>query len=472
MTSAIVVGPGNTKNAKKSIYVVVNVPTIEVEISFVPLKLPDLNIFQKGVAFFLLAGVSRIDAIAHVMGVTDDEFVGLILSELVMNGYARQTQNVEFEPTTKLRKEFSDPVKFQPSRNNQMIIFVPSGDAAVKVGGPLGMPVQVTEVHQNGNTFRVSVGTEGKPLEVDCIVSNELMKISYMVERAKAKEWIIPPSGRKSALDLANESSTKVEILATKHRAFVLQCRLKDSVKFVSRSLKPDVLRQSLHVSFAGDDAPSQRLGSWLSLIASNDQEFLDQMEFAVRELLKKREENRASKGGNPSAHKHEYSDEPPDEQMDEQTDVAETTHTRGATKVRDKVEPLAWLLETLNSRLGVIGTAQLEALLVHDLSIGQQIAERLVGLGSKNRKPAIPPLQLEGLAAGQFHDELDVREVLGVWLLMEHDEVLRDLIDHTPGFIGEVCEIFVAPHTHLKKDMREAFQHLLSVNTKEVNHG
>ena len=133
MTSAIVVGPGNTKNAKKSIYVVVNVPTIEVEISFVPLKLPDLNIFQKGVAFFLLAGVSRIDAIAHVMGVTDDEFVGLILSELVMNGYARQTQNVEFEPTTKLRKEFSDPVKFQPSRNNQMIIFVPSGDAAVKV---------------------------------------------------------------------------------------------------------------------------------------------------------------------------------------------------------------------------------------------------------------------------------------------------------------------------------------------------
>ena len=157
---------------------------------------------------------------------------------------------------------------------------------------------------------------------------------------------------------------------------------------------------------------------------------------------------------------------------MDEQTDVAETTHTREATKVRDKVSPQAWLLETLNSRLGVIGTAQLEVLLVHDLSIGQQIAERLVGLGSKNRKPAIPPLQLEGLAAGQFHDELDVREVLGVWLLMEHDEVLRDLIDHTPGFIGEVCEIFVAPHTHLKKDMREAFQHLLSVNTKEVNHG
>ena len=95
MTSAIVVNPGYTGEAKDSIYVVVNIPTIEVEISYVPQRLAGLNIFQKGVAYFLLAGVSTTDALAHVMGISDDEFVGIILSELVMTGYARQVQNFE-----------------------------------------------------------------------------------------------------------------------------------------------------------------------------------------------------------------------------------------------------------------------------------------------------------------------------------------------------------------------------------------
>ena len=453
MTSAIVVNPGYTGEAKDSIYVVVNIPTIEVEISYVPQRLAGLNIFQKGVAYFLLAGVSTTAAIAHVMGVSDDEFVGIILSELVMSGYARQVQNFEFKPTSKLRSEFSDRAQFQPSRDNQMIAFVPSGNAAVKVGGPLNVPAQVTEVRANGNTFRVSVGNEGKPLEVDCIVSNEVMIVSNAVERSKAKEWTI-----------GQNDEYKVEILDKKHRAFVLQCRLKGSIDLVSRLSKPDLLKKNLNVSFAGEAKVSRPLASWLTEIAVIDQEFFIQMEFAIRDLFEKKKTKQEAKDGTPPAHEDESSDEP--------TGVPETAHTPRATKVRNKVEPLAWLLETLNSRLGVIGTAQLEALLVHDLSIGQQIAERLVSLGSKNRKPAIPPLQLAALTAGQFHNELDICAVLGVWLLMEHDEVLRDLIALTPGFIGEVCEIFVAPHTRLNKNMRETFQHLLSVNTKEVNHG
>jgi hypothetical protein len=251
----------------------------------------------------------------------------------------------------------------------------------------------------------------------------------------------------------------------------VLQCRLKESAKFVSRSIRPDVLRQSLHVSFAGDDASSQWLGSWLSQIAVIDQEFLNQMEFAVRELHKKREENRAAKDGIPPAHEDESSDESPDEQMD----VSETTHTRGATKARGKADPQAWLLETLNSRLGVIGTAQLEVLLVHDLSIEQQIAERLVGLGSMNRKPAIPPIpsvQLEALVASQFHNELDLCAVLGVWLLMEHDVKLKELIEFNPEFVEGVCAVFLSSHIPVGKKMRDTFKELHSESSKEVQHG
>jgi hypothetical protein len=126
---------------------------------------------------------------------------------------------------------------------------------------------------------------EGKPQEVDCIVSNEVMIVSNAVERSKAKEWTI-----------GQNDEYKVEILDKKHRAFVLQCRLKGSIDLVSRLSKPDLLKKNLNVSFAGEAKVSRPLASWLTEIAVIDQEFFIQMEFAIRDLFEKKK-TRARRG-------------------------------------------------------------------------------------------------------------------------------------------------------------------------------
>ena len=106
MTSAIVLSPGTAKKKGDRLYVVVKIPTIECEVSHVPKKLPNLNVFQRGVAYFLLAGLRHADEISRVMGITDSDFVDLLLSELAGHGYAKEIGEREFIPTSILRKDF------------------------------------------------------------------------------------------------------------------------------------------------------------------------------------------------------------------------------------------------------------------------------------------------------------------------------------------------------------------------------
>ena len=71
MISAIVVEPGKAQNKSDRFYVVVKIPTINCSISSIPVKLPMLNVFQKGVAFFLLAGLKNTDEISVMLQILD-----------------------------------------------------------------------------------------------------------------------------------------------------------------------------------------------------------------------------------------------------------------------------------------------------------------------------------------------------------------------------------------------------------------
>ena len=83
ISEAIVVRPGGyDRERKSSVCIVVNVPTVEISVTITPRRLPTLNTFQKGVSYIVLAGVKNVESISRLMGITDSDFVKLILSEL------------------------------------------------------------------------------------------------------------------------------------------------------------------------------------------------------------------------------------------------------------------------------------------------------------------------------------------------------------------------------------------------------
>ena len=447
MTSAIVLSPGTAKKKGDRLYVVVKIPTIECAVSHVPKKLPNLNVFQRGVAYFLLAGLRHADEISRVMGITDSDFVDLLLSELAGHGYAKEIGEREFIPTSILRKDFLKTVDVAESHSRQLCAFLPaaSGKGTVKVAGPF-LRAQPSEIDQSISPAKVAVGTVGQPLQVDCIVSEWESPVPAKVDRDTAKKWIcgLPD---KNAKDSNNGSSTRVEVLNTRSMAFVLQCQLTAQNALSASSAGNDQLLGALTVRFAGEKKPNQNLARWLTQIAGSDPEFAEEFLDSLRGL----------------------SDAPdsalgPDQIVDER-DLEDNENT--VTRQNTKKKPLTWLVELLNSRLHHLGTTSLEAHMADSKSMARQVADRLGELGSNNRNSPVPPLQtlqLEVILAGEFHNELDISAVLGVWLLLERGVVLEQLIQLNPKFIEGVCDIFVNIHVEVSKDVRETFEYLGSI--------
>ena len=447
MISAIVLSPGKAEDKSDRLYVVVKIPTIECSISHIPAKLPMLNVFQKGVAFFLLAGLETTDDISTAMGITDSDFTNLLLSELEGSEYAKKKGAQEFAPTKKLRQEFQKTVESNVSLPREMFAFLPvaSGTTMIKLAGPFSS-VQPTEVDQSVSPAKVAVGTEGKPLQVDCLVSEWESPVLPKVDRAKAKEWTLG-SPKRTVAAQSDARSTRVEVLNTKRMAYVLQCQLgvpKESGRSMARKAN---LLDALTVRFPGDKKPNQHLQRLLIDITENDTEFAEEFLDSLARLLASQDSSQI-----------------PDRIMDEE---APRDNENTVTRQHGKKKALTWLVELLNSRIQQLGTSSLESRMVAPISLSRQVAERLVELGSSNRKPPIPPLealQFEVILAGELHNELDVTAALGAWLLLESTEALNQLIQLNSKFIDGVCDIFVNTHVEVSKDMRETFQYLGSI--------
>jgi hypothetical protein len=447
MTSAIVLKPGKAENKSDRLFVVVKIPTIECAVFYTPEKLPKLNVFQKGAAYFLLAGLGTAVEISKAMGITDSDFTTLLLRELVGFSYAEEKGNLEFVPTRELSQEFKKTSEVKESHSREMFAFLPlpGGKRMAKIVGPFS-PAPPTEVDRSISPAKVAVGTVGKPVQVDCLVSEWVSPDSAKVDRGTAKEWILGPS-KKSAKTTGNDLSTRVEVLSTKSLFFVLQCQLIPPKKAKPDSTQKVDFLESLVVRFPGDEKGNTHLAKLVIEVSRNDPEFAEEFLGALGRLKGVQDLGQT-----------------PDRVVD---DLEAGSDEYTVTRKHAKKKPLTWLVELLISRLRYLGTAPLESCMVPTVSVESQVAHRLVELGSDNRKPPVPPLQtsqLEEILKGEFHNELDVSAVLGAWLLLERRETLNQLIQLNPKFIDGVCSIFINLHVEVSKDMRETFEHLGSI--------
>ena len=462
MNTALVLKPEEPTEVNKGVYVVVNIPTIEIRVKYVPERLNKLNIFQKGVSFFLLAGLNKSEEIANAMGIADKEFVDIILAELKNAEYAVE-QGGRTVPTNRLFSEFDETKMDEDSEFHELVAFIPVDDGAVKVAGPLSMPVVGSEMRSVGESVRISVGTEGSPLEVDCIVSDHIPQINKMVDRSKAKEWMVKSSAKYSK-DAESAAATKVEIGSMMHRAFLLKCRLKKQSDSQEVRLLQNQLSKMLHVQFVGNNKYEYHLANWLEEIAMGDAEFFSQLQNAFSD------ENQNHK----VALHYEYRESGLLE--DQAVDVAETQNqTVVATAVRRKPRSTDWLVKLLNKRLSQIEVASLEGFMVGSGLIEKEISLRLSTLGSRNQTPKVLRIrsgEMEVILDNQMHDELGVHSVLGAWLLLESSAVLNQIKQSNNDFVEDLCEIFINPNPNINQELKTSMQSILNVNEQGDHHG
>lgn len=461
MNTALVLKPEAIAEADKGVYVVVNIPTIEITVKYVPERLKNLNIFQKGVSFFLLAGLNNSEDISDAMGIVDKEFVDIILSELISGEYAIE-QGGRIMPTHRLSSEFTETKIDEDSERLEMVAFVPVEAGSVKVAGPLTMPFVGSEIRSVGGSVRISVGTEGSPLEVDCIVSDHIPQLTGMIDRSRAKEWIVE-SSTKYSRNTESASATTVDITSRKHRAFLLKCRLKKQSDSKEFRLSQNQLSRMLHVQLVGNDKYNYHLGNWLEEIVKGDIEFFAQLQDAFSD------ENRSLKVALNESLEDGLSE-------DQAVDVVETQNqTVVATAVRRKPSSTDWLVKLLNKRLSQIDVTSLESLLVGSGLIEKEISLRLFTLGSQNQKPRVLPIrsgEMEVILANQMHNELDVHSVLGAWLLLENSDVLNEIKQSNNDFVEDLCEIFINPNPKINQDLKKSMQSILNLNEQGDHHG
>jgi hypothetical protein len=451
ISEAIVVRPGEyDRERESSVCIVLNVPTVDISITITPRRLPSLNTFQKGVSYVVLAGVRNVESISRLMGITDSDFVKLILSELSREGLVSYRSDGEYVATKKLRDEFETGRSSEDGTKRFLITYLPIDSQIRRMSIPWEIPLNTAPISIEGNSISVAVGTEGKPYLAECIVSHYVATDVPFVNSEQAVDWF----------DLQSSSSAHTEVRVTGHamRAFVIQCSLKDSERNRPYPKRVRQFRKAIDTRFIGDRLPNENLANWVGTINERDPEFAQLLKTALWSGATSESDKEDS---HDSYHSSDISESEVNREVHQAQLITNEVGTRVRTQVRGQKEPLAWLNELLKERLRALDLSRVQS----SMSIEppeKQITDRLLELGAMKQRPTISlvsPSQFEAIVSGQFHDDFDLMPLLGVWLLAESNTVINGIKEQRPQFIEDICLIANNPYAALARDARAAFE-------------
>jgi hypothetical protein len=450
ISEAIVVRPGGyDRERKSSVCIVVNVPTVDISVTITPRRLPTLNTFQKGVSYILLAGVKNVESISRLMGITDSDFVKLILSELKREELVADQPNGEYIATKKLRDEFETNRTAADGSKRFLCTYLPIDNQIRRMSIPWEAPLDTAPIAIEGRSTSVAIGTEGKPFVSECIVSHYVATDVPFVKSEQTVNWF----------SFQSTASAHTEVRVTGHamKAFVIQCSLRESERNKPYPQKVRLFKKAVDTRFIGDNSPNENLANWVGLINERDPEFAQLLKAALWSGVSSEDgEEVHQELSKPSGF-----DEREDNREVEQAQVGENgVGTRVRTQVRGQKQPLAWLNQLLKARIGKLDLSRLQnSISIEKIEV--RVALRLRELGSKNSNPAISPVnshQFEAIVSNQLHDDFDLMPLLSVWILAESNTVISEIKDMRPEFLEDICTVASNPYAPLNRDARSAF--------------
>lgn len=152
------------------IYVALPFACSDCTIRSTELPFSDCDPFQRGLLMFLLAGIKRPGELADLLGIRDVAFVDLMINELERRGLVRRSDPGEVALTLKAKDIYRSAPGTISQQTYGRVLYFHDGTRGYVVAGPLDQDSRIEIIEDLANGVgRISVGTEGKPLYMECI---------------------------------------------------------------------------------------------------------------------------------------------------------------------------------------------------------------------------------------------------------------------------------------------------------------
>ncbi len=163
--------PSWTPNKKdRGVYVALPLSCSDCTIRSTELPFSDCDPFQRGLLMFLLAGIKHTDALAVLLGITDVAFIGLMVDELQTRQLVQRGRHGEVLLTQKARNIYRSAPGSISQQTYGRVLYFHDGTRGYVVAGPLDQDSRYETIEElEDGVGRISVGTEGKPLYMECI---------------------------------------------------------------------------------------------------------------------------------------------------------------------------------------------------------------------------------------------------------------------------------------------------------------
>lgn len=152
------------------VYIALPVACSDCTIRSTELPFFDCDPFQRGLLLFLLAGVKRTSELADLLGISDAAFVDLMIDELERRGLVRKGGLGEVALTQKATEIYRSAPGSISQQIFGRVLYSHDGTRGYVVAGPLDQDSRIEMIGELvDGVGRISVGTEGKPLYMECI---------------------------------------------------------------------------------------------------------------------------------------------------------------------------------------------------------------------------------------------------------------------------------------------------------------
>jgi len=409
----------------------------------------DCDPYQRGLLMFLLAGVREPDELGGLLGITDLAFVDLMASELERRGMLRRSGGRELVPTQRV----IDTYRAAPGTTTHQIfgrvLYRHDGTRGYVIVGPLDLQarIETIDVNKSGSGM-VSIGTEGKPILMPCLVPEIPQKKPAPIAADDAQRGIAS-FARTKGTELSLTPRTPRE-----HFTVVLEEPRWERLLVRLVTLPSDRHRgKSDAEAFIAPGVTSPHALTQAKLLASSHPQL-----------------KRALTGAKADRKRQDPRDEPTRQPRDDQPEATSGLSTE-ATTIAEVTEVPAVVSLSL--------TAQLERTLSHRASMRSAGAHvplvndhptndatlrerfRHVGFATINTSgeeihfPLIPGGIIDHIRDENWMAFSDLWAAFSVWALMEEDGDVKSLATYIPDLPERIAEAHWGHHDHSNDELK-----------------
>jgi hypothetical protein len=435
------------------VYVALPLACSDCTISSTELPFSDCDPFQRGLLMFLLAGIRHTDELAHLLGITDVAFIELMVDELQRRLLVQRGSHGDVTLTQRAREIYRSAPGSISRHTYGKVLYFHDGTRGYVVAGPLDQDSRYETIEElEHGVGRISVGTEGKPLYLECITPRLPSGRPDPIQSDDAQrglgDFVRSAHSRASIAPRAPSENFTVSLQEPRWERLLVRV-VPDSSR--RQKAKSQTDRSSDLVVLIGESMRSQHAFRQLVDLQRVD----DKLKVAVtRRVVRPSLSTETAK----------VASEPPTKTMPVPPEAVDNELTEAPTIVDTSIT--AELCRALCNRASVVGVGRHVPLVEDRLTIDTVMRDRcrLVGFrttddsGVESPFPHIPDEVISQIRGGEWASVAHLWAAFCAWTLT--DEV--DFLEQAAILLPELPLVIAEAHWGRQEIHNDKLQHLL----------